>query len=188
MTLSNYEQDFVKRICDYESPAKGYGSFFVINIKDIDINDPDKKEKLSAYRKYSSDTRELVNSLSLAMNSYNVKECEIIDAIKQDPAGYANFLVFCYQWIELWANAPDWKTDGRNELSTKLCKEIYFCCKDSIPDTKYFADLESATINGHKTIVQIITNLVIKAVCEANDGINYYLKAKYGDRFRLPII
>ncbi len=188
MTMNNYEKDFVKKICDYESPAKGYEGFFIIDIKDIDKDDPDKKEKLTAYRKYRNATAEIVNALSIAMNSYNVKEREIIDAIKQDPAGYANLQVFCYQWIEMWANAPDWRTDGRNELSTKLCKEIYSCCKDSIPDTRYYADFENATTCFHRTIAQITTNLIVTAVRETNNRIDDYLKTKYGERLRLPMI
>lgn len=167
--LSKHEQEFVNAIVDYKPPKYKRK---IISRKNTDINSPDFHEMAKVYCRAKEDTADIIPILSRAVNSYTVNFEGIIEAIKENRQGYTNLVRFAYAWVNVWYNAEEWRTDGRNEVSTKICKEIANAIErestDNLLENGYFPQLDKATLNMHKTSVQTATNIFLRVLYSKN--------------------
>ncbi len=69
-------------------------------------------------------TKELVQEITDYLNTFNSKEKEFCEAMScEHRTLQQNFTRLCLQWIEHCASV-DYRTDGRNEQSQKIAREL----------------------------------------------------------------
>lgn len=169
--LSESEKKFVEAICSYPSPAVEDNPLFVTDLRMISREDPDRREKLDSYHRLKDATREVINSLSNAVNcGGGYKGLEVIEAVKQDKAGYANLVELAYEWVEVISKTDDSSIDARNEQSTKDLREIAALLTDEYGrignETRYFACLEESVRGMHRTLKQSASAMLCNVLAE----------------------
>jgi hypothetical protein len=69
-------------------------------------------------------TKELVQEITDYLNTFNSKEKEFCEAMScEHRTLQQSFTKLCLQWIEHCASV-DYRTDGRNEQSQKIAREL----------------------------------------------------------------
>lgn len=189
------EKAFIEKICSYDSPAKGYEGFFVTDLHSIDRDDPERREKISAYHYYEKKTSELIDSLDLMVNTFSPNNRSVIDEIKKDKVGYANLVELAYEWVDTVSKLPENTTDDRNIGAWRLCNALSFRMEEEYgrvgkaDGDKYFANLDNCVRRMHKTLMQSATSLFTSVLKETDKVANKYLSEKYGEKdVRLPMI
>lgn len=192
--LNNAEKEFVKAISEYETPAVKDSGYFITSLKEIDVDDPERKEKLAAYRYSQRQTWDVIKKLETAVNNFGVDIDGIVEAVKANGKGaYANLVQLSYEWVDMWDKAEEWRTDGRNEASTKLCKEMAQAIKNSnegkVTNETYYADLDKASCEMHKTLVQTATKMLAGVLRDNDKSVKKIMEDKGMDKnVYLPLI
>lgn len=193
--LTANEKAFIEKICTYDSPAKGYEGFFVTDLRSIDRDDPERREKISAYHYYENKTKEIIDSLDLMVNTFSPNNRSVIDEIKKDKVGYANLVELAYEWVDAVGKMPETMADERNIRAWRMCNALSFRMDEEYgrvgkPDgDKYFANLGNCISRMHKTLMQSATTLLANVLKETDKVANKYLSEEYGDKdVRLPMI
>lgn len=158
------EQDFVNAIINYKPPFYKHS---IVN-RNKEYGASDIKKAFSVYRRAEEDTRELVSTLALTVNSYSISFDEIIETIKANKRGYTNLVRFAYLWVEALSNADETWIDDRNKASVWTCRSIANEIRNSstseLLKNGYFPELDRAVLNMHKTNVQSATNLLLRVL------------------------
>jgi hypothetical protein len=194
--LNEYEQAFVDAICEYKPPIIDYSIIALSNSEELSgklksIKDEEQRKEINRAEK---DTKDIISCLETAVNNFSVNIEGMISAIKNDKKGYENLISLSYEWVGVWNEAPAWRTDGRNEISTRLCKEIASVIithdgSDEILKSTYFPSLNAAITGMHRTLIQTSTNLFLNVLKKEDRSVNNLLKKQYGDKeIELPLI
>ena len=190
LQMNEDEMELVKAIIEYKPPKFKRS---IISRKNTDVDSPDFHDKAKVFCRAVEDVKDIIPKLSLAMNSYSTNFDGIIEAVRENKQGYANLVRLSYAWVDMWSNADETRTDGRNEMSTKLCKEIASAIEskdtDNLLKNGYFTRLDEATLNMHKTSVQSATNLFMRVLFIKDSAARKVLKRKFPDgKVRLRMI
>ena len=152
-------------------------------------------EQLKVYEPSKENTKALINTLSNAVNNFCFKQDEIIEEAKKDPVAYENLIELSYEWVKLWNEADEYCTDGRNEMSTKLCKEFGAALSEKdgyICNEEKFQDLREPVLRMHRTLVQSSSNIFLNVLYKERPEVQELMEKKYSiDRnkdFELPMI
>lgn len=69
-------------------------------------------------------TEEVVQAITDYVNSYSSKEKEFCEAMSREHRTLQqSFTKLCFQWLE-HVSSPDYRTDGRNEQSKRVSKQL----------------------------------------------------------------
>lgn len=162
--MNENEQDFVNATINYKPPF--YKHSVVKRSKEYGASDI--KKAFAVYRRAEEDTRELVSTLALTVNSYSISFDEIIEAVKANKRGYTNLVRLAYSWVEALSNADETWIDDRNKASVWTCRSIANEIRNSstseLLKNGYFPELDRAVLNMHKTNVQSATNLLLRVL------------------------
>ena len=159
----------------------GYQKSFIASLAEYGNGDDPKEE-----------TERLIDALSVITNTFTFEPEEIIKMAEENPKAKANLIQLSYEWIEFWDKAPDYRTDGRNELSTKICKKIAAALKEEygqVAETGEFVGLDREIGGLHKTLVQTATNLFTRVLSENDKAVKDLFEKEYGVKTPdLPLI
>lgn len=192
--LNDVEEAFVKAISEYETPAVKDSGYFITSLKEIDVDDPERKDKLAALRYSQRQTWDIIKKLESAVNNFSVDLNGMVEAVKANgQAAYTNLVQLSYEWVDMWDKAEEWRTDPRNEASTKLCKELAQVVRDTndgkVFDRAYYADLDKVSCDMHKTLVQTATKMLAGVLRDNDKSVKKVMEDKGMDKnVYLPMI
>lgn len=193
--MTQNEQAFVDAICAYQYSGVTRAETDALFKSDNSEKTSAKvKEMLQAVKQDEKAVKDMIEKLGTAVNSFGFDPKNIINAVKEDKNGYANLGQLAYEWVAVWEKSKDWQTDGRNEQSTKLCKEIAQAIREHdgencILDDKTFPKLDDCAYRMHKTLVQLCSGLFHQVLRDTDRTAKRVLDEKYGDKdVQLPFI
>jgi hypothetical protein len=131
-------------------------------------------------------TGEIVAALEKAVNSFSFNPSRFYEEIKGVSGAEMMLEALAESFVNLWADAEDYRSDGRNEICTRLCKEIQPLLDKDREDL--FPLLNEHIFRTHKTLVQSMGNLFFDVLKDKNFEIRHYMNEKYGEKSRMPMI
>lgn len=193
--LTLNEKAFVDTICTYKYSGVTREEMETLFKSDTSAETSEKvKEMLHEIKQDEKAVKDIMDKLGSAANNFGFDPKNIIEAVKGDKQGYANLGQLAYEWVAVWEKSKDWQTDGRNEQSTKLCKEIAQAIREHdgencILDDKTFPKLDECAYRMHKTLVQSCSGMFHQVLRDIDRTAKRVLDEKYGEKdVQLPFI
>ena len=146
------------------------------------------------------DMRELLKAGQGMVNCFGFRPEKVVATAFEDKASKAMLLAIACKWVLYWDEAPDFMTDGRNEVATMMCIKIadhyqfeelesaYATYREDITDA-FFAKVPEV----HKTLIQTMAGMFFCALYETRLTQAWdlweRLARNYGnDWYRLPLV